>query len=109
MKSRTPLNSVEKSAKFCVGKMCHRYNERLSFDLNQGVQDARSDHNSSVKWEVTSKEPIPAKSNHSLLLQRGGLRFGFARHTFDSFSLPSGRTGEGKTVENRVLSSLWDR
>ena len=103
------MNSVEKWAKFCVGKMCHRYNEKLSFDLNQGVQDARFDHNSSVKWEVTSWEPIPAKSNHSLLLQRGGLRFGFARHTFDSFSLPSGRTGEGKTVENRVLSSLWDR
>ena len=99
MKSRTPFNSVEVLPKFCVAKLCHRYNEKLSFDL---IKESKM-------LELTTTQVL----NRKLLLgsqfrpnpitvfffKRGGLRFRFARHTYDSFSLPSGRTGEGKTGE----------
>ena len=97
-KSRTPFISIQELPKFCVGKSCRRHNEKLSFDLNQGVQEARFDHNTSVKWEVTSWEPIPAKSNHSLLLQTRRASFWVCKANIPLFLSSLGRTGGGKTV-----------
>jgi len=89
MKSRTPFNSVEVLPKFCVAKLCHRYNEKLSFDL---IKESKMLELLTTTQVLNRKLLLGSQFRPNpitvFFFKRGGLRFRFARHTYDSFSLP---------------------